>query len=110
MNFPPFSPSERTLLSVLAGFGLIVPNGVFLYVAATDREALLAAIGNPIAAVFMAEAFFLMALFAWLLSRVGSRRPGAFLFVVLSLVGSMAFSVPLALRWLGAGRDRGNEP
>jgi hypothetical protein len=38
-----------------------------------------------------------MLLFAWLLQRGQSRQPSARVFVLLSLLGSMAFSVPATL-------------
>ena len=97
MNTPEFSPGERTALALLAIFGLVVPNGLFLYVAATDPGAMAAALSNPISLVFVFEAFLLMSLFAWLLGRSGARRPSGFVFVVLSLLGSLAFSVPWTL-------------
>jgi hypothetical protein len=40
---------------------------------------------------------FLMLLFAWLLERLGVRRPDGVAFVAWSLLGSLAFSVPAAL-------------
>ncbi len=91
------SSKEVTVLRALAIFGLIVPNGVFLYFAFSDTAVFLDALKNPISLVFIAEAFFLMALFAWLLKRVGVRKSSATVFVAMSLVGSMAFSVPMTL-------------
>ena len=49
-----------------------------------------------------------MGLLAWLLGRAGVRRPTGRWFVVLSLVGSMAFSVPAAI-WLLGRRGDGAE-
>ncbi|MCC6737741.1 MAG: hypothetical protein IT452_01740 [Planctomycetia bacterium] len=99
---PLTATQERTLLA-LSILGLLVPNGVFLWVAFARPAALEAALRNPAAAVFIAEAFFLMFLAAWLVGRAGLRRPGPLAFVALSLAGSLAFSVPLTL-WL-ASRD-----
>jgi hypothetical protein len=98
MKTTPFSPAESQALAILAAAGFLVPNGIFVYFAVTDSALLLAALANPIAAVFIVEAFFLTALFAWLLGRDGSHRPSALGFVILSLLGSLAFSVPLTLR------------
>ena len=49
--------------------------------------------------VFMGEAFLLLLLFAWLIKIRGLTRPGWLTFtpLVLSLLGSMAFSVPAFL-------------
>jgi len=106
MNFRSLSRTESATLAILSAVGLIVPNGIFLYVSATDRMALREALANPISAVFMVEALFLMFLFAWLLSRGGSRKPTGIVFILLSLVGSLAFSVPLTLRWLAPSLRR----
>lgn len=96
------SDRERSALLCLAIVGLLVPNGLFLYVAATAPHILRDALRNPIACVFIAEAFFLMFLIAWLLAKCGVRRAGVVAFVLLSLAGSLAFSVPATLSRLGA--------
>ncbi|MBP6507230.1 MAG: hypothetical protein KA257_06665 [Opitutaceae bacterium] len=93
------TPRESSGLVALAIFGLLVPNGIFLYYFFTAPEVVRQTLSNPVALVFIAEAFFLMFLLAWLLRRAGSTKPTGWVFVVLSLVGSMAFSVPVAL-WL----------
>ena len=93
----PFTETQEKLLLGLAIFGLIVPNGFFLYYAMAASAALRAALSNPIALVFILEAFFLMFLFAWLIDRRGLRSPGWLVFIVMSLVGSMVFSVPAFL-------------
>lgn len=100
-----FTKNEVRALGLLAVFGLLVPNGVFLYFLFSDSETVRAAMKNPVSLVFVAEAFFLMFLFAWLLAKAGIRRPSAGIFVVMSLIGSMVFSVPAAL-YLIFGRKR----
>ncbi len=94
-----FTPLELRVLAGLAVFGLLVPNGIFIYYFFNDPEVSRIAMSNPISLVFMTEAFFLMFLFAWLLRKSGSTKPNGLAFVVMSLVGSMVFSVPAAL-WL----------
>ncbi len=101
----PFSRAQERILIVVAAFGLCVVNGVFLYYSLVDPSALRAALGNPIAVVFMTEAFILMFLCAWLIHRSGSRHPGWIVFLVLSFVGSMAFSVP-AFLYIASRRAR----
>lgn len=93
----PFSRTQERLLLALAVFGLIVPNGVFLYYSLVAPAALHAALRNPVALVFITEAFLLMFLFAWVIHRLGLRGPGWLGFIVMSLVGSMVFSVPAFL-------------
>ncbi len=95
-----FSNRARSLLAVLAIFGALVPNGVFLWVAFTNPDALWATMADPVALVFIGEAFLLMFFFAWLIHR-GGWRPGPVAFVVMSLLGSLAFSVPAWL-WLAS--------
>lgn len=96
-----FTHREAAGLAALAVFGLLVPNGVFIYFFATDPALLRAALTNPLSLVFILEAIFLMFLFAWLVGRMGLRRPSGLAFVMMSLVGSLAFSVPAVLYLAG---------
>ncbi len=93
----PFTQTQELLLAGLAFFGFIVPNGVFLYYTFMASGVLLAALTNPVALVFIVEAFILLPIFAWLIHRQGYRSPGWFAFVVMSIIGSMVFSVPAFL-------------
>ncbi len=93
----PFTPTQEKLLLALAVLGLIVPNGVFLYFSVVASEVLHAALSNPVALVFITEAFLLMFLFAWVIRYSRFRSPGWLAFIVLSLLGSMVFSVPAFL-------------
>ncbi len=104
---PPLSSKAANALLALALFGLLVPNGIFLYCFATDPAAVRGVLTNPLALVFVAEAFFLMILFAWLIKKAGLKQPGGLAFVVMSLIGSMAFSVPAAL-YLWAKNEKRN--
>ena len=63
-----------------------------------------AAMANAIALVFIAEAFLLMFFFAFMIARLGWKRPGWILFIVFTILGSMAFSVPFML-YLHAGKE-----
>ncbi len=92
-----FTERQEKMLAGLATFGLIVPNGCFLYYSLVRPSALVAAIANPVALVFICEAFFLMFFLAWLLHKGGFRTPGWRAFIVMSLVGSLMFSVPATL-------------
>jgi membrane protein implicated in regulation of membrane protease activity len=53
--------------------------------------------GNGMALVFIGEAFLLMLFLAVLISKLGWQRPGWQFFIVMSLLGSLAFSIPLQL-------------
>lgn len=92
-----FTPTQETLLFALSVFGLVVPNGLFLYSSLVAPAVLHAALKNPVALVFITEAFLLMFLFAWVIRNAGFRSPGWRAFIVMSLLGSMVFSVPAFL-------------
>lgn len=101
----PFTNAKEKLLLALAVSGLIVPNGIFIYYSLAAPALLHDALTNPVALVFIAEAFLLMFLFAWVIHRQGLRSPGWLAFIVLSLLGSLAFSVP-AFLYLASRRSR----
>lgn len=98
-------PGSRRGLMALAIFGLLVPNGLFLWIAATRWDLVLGALANPVALVFIGEAFLLMFLLGWFFRRLDPAAPSLPLFVVLSLVGSLAFSVPYTLHRLAKARQ-----
>ena len=93
----PFTGIQEKLLLALAIFGIIVPNGFFLYCSLVEPAATHALLSNPVGLVFIGEAFLLMFLLAWLIHRLGFRSPGWLAFIIMSLVGSMVFSVPAFL-------------
>ena len=49
------------------------------------------------ALVFIGEAFLLLAFFLFIIAKMGWKKPGWIFFVCMSLLGSLAFSVPLQL-------------
>jgi F0F1-type ATP synthase assembly protein I len=89
--------SIRPLLLISAIVGFLVVNVPFLYFAVIDRVTYTEAITNGMALVFIGEAFLLMLFIAFLIARLELKRPGWVFFVVMSLLGSMAFSIPLQL-------------
>lgn len=95
-----YGRGERILLWGLSIFGLVGVNGAFLY--GLSRPGVLAeAMTNPVALAFMTEALVLTAVFAWLLGKWGVNRLSWVWFVALSLLGGMAFALPIALLWRG---------
>ena len=101
---------ETKALVTLAVLGALIPNGVFCYYLLTSPQTTKAALANPIALVFMAEAFILMFLFAWLLRKFSSKRPSSLVFIVMSLLGSMVFSVPATLCLLLRNKNESSPP
>jgi hypothetical protein len=95
-----FSSRSRAFLLLVSILGFTVPNGVFLWFAFTQFSAISTTLTDPVALVFIVEAFVLMFLLAWLVHRSGA-RPGWLAFIVMSLIGSLAFSVPAWL-WLAS--------
>jgi len=89
--------SYRFLLYVIAAVGFFGLNGVFLFYALLRPDVMAAALANPVSLVFILEAFLMTGFFAWLIATLGWRKPGWLAFVVLSMVGSLAFSVPAFL-------------
>ncbi len=89
--------SYRILLRVASGFGLLVINGVFLYCVIFKPELVGEAMGNLYSLVFMLEAFILLPLLCFLISIYKLRSPNWVGFLVLSLLGSLAFSIPFSV-------------
>ena len=102
MNISTLQPLRRFFL-VLSVLGFVLFNLPFLYFAFIEKEVYAAAMSNGVALVFFGEAVVLLLLFAFLIARLQMKKPGWFVFILLSLLGSMAFSVPLYL-YLYSGR------
>ncbi len=81
--------------TAIVGFGGL--NGVFVWFVLRQPELLADALRNPVSAVFIFEAFIMVGLGAWLIRLYGFERPGWLAFVLLSLIGGLAFSVPAFL-------------
>ena len=92
-----YSPRERFWLWALAAFGLVFANGAFVHGLLFQPNALAEAMAHPLAAAFIVEALVLTGVLAYLLGRWGVSRLSWRWFVVLSLLGSMAFALPVVL-------------
>ncbi len=90
---------ERRVLWCICLLGLLGPNGVFVYSMLFRREDLTGALSNPVAAAFIFEAFVVMGLLAWLARRFRAGALTWVVFVLLSLLGGLAFSIPAFLLW-----------
>jgi len=89
--------AARAVLAIIAIAGVAGLNGVFLYVVFARRDLLERALGDPIAWVLMIEALVVTGVLAWVLARWRRNRLGPGWFVLLSLLGGLAFSIPIVL-------------
>ena len=94
-----YTPTEHRVLWSVAVFGFLGVNGAFLYGALAEPQLLIDAMRNPVSLAFLLEAAILLGLLAYLLTRWGVSRLHWAWFLVLSLVGSMAFALPIVLLW-----------
>lgn len=94
-----YSRGERVALVALAVIGLLGINAVFAWAIVFNPQAMWDALANPVSAVFVAEAFLMMGFLAYLMRKWGVARLGWGWFVGLSLLGSMAFALPVVLLW-----------
>lgn len=92
-----YTRAERLWLWSLAAVGLLGINGLFGWSLYTRPDAVREALANPLALAFVVEAMLLVATLAWLFRKWSLTRLGWGWFVVLSLVGSLAFAIPIAL-------------
>lgn len=82
------------MLLLIAIFGLLVPNGIFIYWMLTEFGSMSDVINNRLALGFIIEAFVVLGLLAYWFAKnpVGKVRwPW---FVVLSLIGGLGFGLP----------------
>lgn len=103
-----YTPRERFWLWTLAVVGLLAVNGAFIYGLFFVPGAYAEAMGNPISLAFMVEAFLLLVALAYLLGRWGVARLGWGWLVALSLLGGLAFALPVVLLW--GGRSQRERP
>ena len=94
-----YSRKERFWLWSLSVFGFLIINSAFIYGLFFSPEMLFQAMNNPVAAAFILEAFLIMGALAYIFTRWGVMRLNWVWFIVLSLLGSIAFALPIVLLW-----------
>ena len=94
-----YTSTERLGLTLIAVVGFAGLNGVFVWAMLTDPEMAMTALRNPVAAAFIIEAFILVGVLAYLLGRWKVSNVHWGWFVLLSIVGGIAFSLPVVLLW-----------
>lgn len=97
------SPTAARVLLAIALFGLLVPNGLFVYWLVVEFDTVQAVLDNHLAVAFILDAFLALGVLAYLFA---IKPPGPIRwpwFVLLSLVGGLGFSIPFYL-WLNRRR------
>lgn len=105
-----FNSIERRSLILFAAFGMAAINGAFLWSLFAEGDLLGGAMRNPLALAFILEAFALVFLIGWLLRRLALTRLNLVQFFLLSVLGSLAFSLPVALLLAPEEPDQPTKP
>lgn len=92
-----FSPVTRTVLLLIAIVAALGPNGLYIYSSIQDPELNQKALANPVALAFMMEAMVLLAIFLWFVFQRTRSVIQVIVYLVLTFVGSLAFSFPFFL-------------
>jgi hypothetical protein len=91
------SAIQKIILWCAAAIGLFGINGLFFYSMAVRPWEMKDIQTNFYALGFMLEAFLLLPLFCYLIAITKLKSPGWIIFLVLSLLGSLAFSIPFSI-------------
>ena len=86
---------QQWVLLGVALFGLFVPNNMFLYASFHDHNGCGSIAHNLLASSFMLDAFLAMGVLAYLFAVRPLGPVRWYWFVLLSVLGGMAFSLPL---------------
>jgi hypothetical protein len=91
------TPGQKIILWCASAIGLFGINGIFVYSLLVHPELVREAHRNLYALGFMLEAFVLLPVLCFLISIAKLKSPGWITFLVLSLLGSLAFSIPFSV-------------
>lgn len=86
--------NRQTLLLSIAVFGLIIPNGMFLYYIIVELSSLSQVLNDLLALGFIIDAFMATGLLAWWFAEHPLGRYSWKTFIALSLLGGLGFSLP----------------
>lgn len=96
------------LLLVIALFGLIVPNGIFIYWLFTEFNSIAEVVNNKLAIAFIIDAFMAMFLLAYWFAVNPIGKIKWYWFVILSIIGGLGFSIPFYW-WLNQKSDQSDD-
>jgi hypothetical protein len=83
------------ILLAIALFGLIVPNGLFLYWLIYEFDGVMNVVQNKLAVAFILDAYLTLGLLAYYFAGNPLGRFKWYWFVALSFLGGLGFSIPL---------------
>ena len=92
-------------LLIIALFGLIVPNGFFIYWLFTEFSSVADVMGNKLAIAFIIDAFMAMFLLAYWFAVKPIGKVRWYWFIILSIIGGLGFSIPFYW-WLNQKFDK----
>jgi len=81
-------------LLIIALFGLIVPNGIFIYWLFNDFHSVTEVIQNKLAIAFIIDAFMAMFLLAYWFAVNPIGKIKWYWFIIFSIIGGLGFSLP----------------
>ena len=85
---------QRAVLLAVAAFGLIIPNGMFFYYLFVQFSSVSEILNNLRALGFIIDDFMATGLISWWLAYNPIGRYSWKVFIVLSLIGGLGFSLP----------------
>lgn len=83
------------MLLAIALFGLVVPNGLFIYWLLYEYDGVINVARNKLAIAFILDAFLVMSLLAYYFARNPVGPVKWYWFIMLSILGGLGFSIPL---------------
>jgi hypothetical protein len=99
---------QKVILWCVAAIGLFGINGLFVYSMAVRPWEMKGIQTNLCALAFMLEAFLLLPLFCYLIAIAKLKSPGWITFLILSLLGSLAFSIPFSILMWNRNAEKKN--
>jgi hypothetical protein len=85
---------QRYILLSIAAFGLVVPNGMFFYYLFVQFSSVSGVLNDLLAVGFIIDAFMATGLIAWWFAHNPIGRYSWKIFVLLSFLGGLGFSLP----------------
>jgi len=82
------------ILLLIALFGLLITNGIFLYWLLYECDGIASNTQNKLAIAFILDAFLAMGLLAFYFARNPIGKGKWYWFIVLSILGGLGFSIP----------------